>query len=400
MPPPSFRNIGAKTGTLAMSKTTILRILRLGLLLFAGASVVVTALPAGAQEPRERKTILELLFGKKKPKEVAPEPQIRKPRTVNRKKKTTPAVARTPEPAAVEKLPDARVVLVVGDFIAGSVGEGLIAAFETTPGITVERRTNGSSGIVRDDYYDWPQSLPGLIAETKPAVVVVSMGANDRQQMTVAGEKEKFRSEAWTKEYEARVARIAALARQDGKPLLWMGMPAFQSSALTADMTTLNNLYRAGVEKAGGEFVDIWDGFVDENGKFVLSGSDINGQQVRLRGSDGINFTKAGKRKLAFYVEKEIRRLLGDAAADGPGLQGDLKDLVVTTPPVEDEEITKTQPISLADPALDGGAALLGGAPIKGNGKSLREKLVEKGEIADAPAGRVDDFKMKTTATP
>ena len=399
MPPPIFRNIGAETETFAMSQTITTRILRLGIALFAGASVVVTALPAGAQEQRERKTILEFLFGKRKPREVAPEPQIRKPRTVNRKKKATSTVAKTPEPAAIEKQPDAKVVLVVGDFIAGSVGEGLIAAFETTPGIVVERRTNGSSGIVREDYYNWPETLPALIAETKPALVVVSMGANDRQSMTVAGEKEKFRSEAWTKEYETRVARIATLTRDSGKPLLWMGMPAFQSSALTADMTTLNNLYRAGVEKAGGEFVDIWDGFVDENGKFVISGSDINGQQVRLRGSDGINFTKAGKRKLAFYVEKEIRRVLGDAAADGPGLQGDLKDLVVTAP-AEDTEITKTLPISLSDPALDGGTALLGGTAIKGNGKSLREKLVEKGEIADAPLGRVDDFRLNKIATP
>ena len=164
-------------------------------------------------------------------------------------------------------------------------------------------------------------------------------------------------------------------------------------------MTTLNTIYRASVEKAGGEFVDIWDGFVDEDGKFVISGSDINGQQVRLRGSDGINFTRAGKRKLAFYVEKEIRRLLGDAAT-GPGLKGDLKDLVVMTPPAADAEITKTQPISLADPALDGGTALLGGTVLKGNGKSPREKLVEKGETADAPLGRVDDFRLKKTATP
>nr|WP_246200592.1 DUF459 domain-containing protein [Shinella kummerowiae] len=357
-------------------------------------------MPAGAQERTERKTILQLLFGTPKRKEVIREPEVRKPRTVNRKKKKPAAVIAKPAPVVIEKLPEAKVILVVGDFIAGSLGEGLATAFETTPGIVVERRTNGSSGIVRDDYYDWPASLPGLIAETKPALVVISMGANDRQQMPVAGEKEKFRSEAWTKEYEARVARLATLARDAGKPMLWVGMPAFQSSALTADMTTLNTIYRASVEKTGGEFVDIWDGFVDENGKFVISGSDINGQQVRLRGSDGINFTKAGKRKLAFYVEKEIRRLLGDAAADGPGLQGDLKDLVVATPPVEDAEITKTQPISLADPALDGGTALLGGATTKGNGKSLREKLVEKGEIADAPLGRVDDFRLDKTATP
>jgi hypothetical protein len=382
-----------------MSMTTTIRIVRLSLAIVVSASVFVTAMPAGAQERKERKTILEFLFGTPKRKEVVREPQVRKQRAVNRKKKQTTTVAKKPEPAAIEKLPEAKVVLVVGDFIAGSIGEGLVAAFEATPGIVVERRTNGSSGIVREDYYNWPTSLPGLITEIKPALVVVSMGANDRQQMSVATGKEKFRSEGWTKEYEARVERLARLGRADGKPLLWIGMPAFQSSAMTADMTTLNNIYRAGVEKAGGEFVDIWDGFVDENGKFVISGSDINGQQVRLRGSDGINFTKAGKRKLAFYVEKEIRRVLGDAAADGPGLQGDLKDLVVTAP-AEDTEIAKTQPISLADPALDGGTALLGGTVIKGNGKSLREKLVEKGEIADAPLGRVDDFRVNKVATP
>ncbi|UDF28270.1 UNVERIFIED_ORG: DUF459 domain-containing protein [Roseateles sp. XES5] len=378
-----------------------IRMIRFGLALAVSAGVFATAaVPAGAQERVERRSILQLLFGTPKRREIEPEPEFKKPRPVVRKKKTTAAIAKTPEPAAVEKLPDAKVVLVVGDFIAGSLGEGLIAAFETTPGIVVERQSNGSSGIVRDDYYSWPDSLPALIAEKKPALIVISMGANDRQQMVVAGEKEKFRSEAWTKEYEARVARIAAQAHEGGRPLLWMGMPAFQSSALTADMTTLNTIYRAEVEKAGGAFVDIWDGFVDEGGKFIISGSDINGQQVRLRGSDGINFTKAGKRKLAFYVEKEIRRLLGDAATDGPGLQGDLKDLLVVTTPTEDAEITKTQPISLADPALDGGTALLGGTTLKGNGKSLREKLVDKGETADAPLGRVDDFRANKTATP
>ena len=380
--------------------TMTIPIVRLGLALAVSASVFATPAPAAAQERVERKSILQLLFGTPKRREIYREPEVRKPRTVNRKKKQASTVAVKPKPAAVEKLPEAKVVLVVGDFIAGSLGEGLAAAFEATPGIVIERRANGSSGIVRDDYYDWPASLPALVAETDPALVVVSMGANDRQQMSIAGQGEKFRSEAWMKEYEARVDRIAALARSGGKPLLWVGMPAFQSSAMTADMTTLNTIYRAGVEKAGGEFIDVWDGFVDENGKFVTSGSDINGQQVRLRGSDGINFTKAGKRKLAFYVEKEIRRVLGNAAVDGPGLQGDLKDLVVLAP-AEDTEITKTQPISLADPALDGGTALLGGGEVaKGNGKSLREKLVEKGEMADAPLGRVDDFRRDKAATP
>jgi hypothetical protein len=57
------------------------------------------------------------------------------------------------------------------------------------------------------------------------------------------------------------------------------------------------------------------------NGKFIFTGSDINGQQVRLRGSDGINVTRAGKRKIAFLHEKSPPAgLLGDAAAVGVAL--------------------------------------------------------------------------------
>lgn len=66
-------------------------------------------------------------------------------------------------------------------------------------------------------------------------------------------------------------------------PLLWVGLPAFQSTSLSADLVGFNRLYRSHIEKYGGEFVDVWDGFVDEAGKFVITGYDMNGQQARLR---------------------------------------------------------------------------------------------------------------------
>ena len=90
-------------------------------------------------------------------------------------------------------------------------------------------------------------------------------------------------------------------------------------------MLAFNDIYRTAAESAGGEFVDIWDGFVDENGAFVDNGPDMNGQPVRLRGADGINLSKAGKRKIAFYAEKPLascsaanrqRQALAAACAD------------------------------------------------------------------------------------
>ncbi len=393
------------------------------LIFMAAAAMLVTgffATMAEAQEPVPRRTLFQRLFGGfvpqrrtyyEDPNEYPAQPRPRRIQKRRqqpaeqqrpRQQRAKPRVADAPPPApVVEKSPDAKKILVVGDFIAGSLGDGLKVAFEMTPGIAVETRANGSSGLVRDDYFNWPDSLPGYIGELTPSVIVVSLGANDRQVMRIGETKEKFRTDLWTAEYRKRVNALAALARKDNVPLLWVGMPPFQSTAMTADMVTFNGIYLEEVEKVGGKFIDIWDGFVDEEGKFVLTGSDINGQQVRLRGSDGINLTKAGKRKLAFYVEKDIRKLLGEAAAtdaDMPGAEG-LKDLVVTAP-LANEDIVKTPPIGVTDPELDGATALLGaGAPQKGTGKSPRDLLVEKGEVPAAPAGRIDDFRLAKPAT-
>jgi uncharacterized protein len=78
-----------------------IQIVRLGLALAVSAGVFATAaVPAGAQERVERKSILQLLFGTPKRKEVEPERQIRKPRTVTRKSCSSSA---TSSPAASAK---------------------------------------------------------------------------------------------------------------------------------------------------------------------------------------------------------------------------------------------------------------------------------------------------------
>lgn len=360
----------------------------------------ILSAPAAAQEQPQRRTLFQMLFGQKNRSVVTiEEAPVRKQRKVNRARTSTRKTVVAEEPKAVEKLPDAKKVLVVGDFLAGGLGEGLEAAFEQSPGTLIEVRTNGSSGVVRDDFYNWYEELPNVISEVEPAIVVIAMGANDRQPYRNILPGEKFRSEKWIEEYTRRVATLAKIARQDQRPLLWAGMPAFQSSSMTADMVTLNGIFRAESEKAGGQFVDIWDGFVDEAGKFIVTGSDINGQQVRLRGSDGINLTRAGKRKFAFYVEKEIRRLLGDNASSEAGALASAKLNDIVIEPVASADIIRTQPINLADPELDGGSVLLGASlPKRLEGKSPRDLLVERGEMADAPAGRVDDFRLVKSA--
>ena len=97
-------------------------------------------------------------------------------------------------------------------------------------------------------------------------------------------------------------------------PVFWVGLPSIRGSARPATWSISTNCSARRAEKAGIVFIDVWDGFVDEGGRFALQGPDFEGQIRRLRTSDGVYFTKAGARKLAHYVEREIRRV----ASRGP----------------------------------------------------------------------------------
>ena len=89
-----------------------------------------------------------------------------------------------------------------------------------------------------------------------------------------------------------------------------------------AQVIKLNELYKERAEKAGAHYVDIWDAFADVDGQYDAYGPDINGQNAKLRTSDGIHFTKAGSRKLAQFLEAEIKR-----AFDAAKPQNDIANL-------------------------------------------------------------------------
>lgn len=380
--------------------------------------------PALAQEGFFRRWSLRDLFTPRREPRVdpylyeAPRPPPHKIRKPPRKPKPAVeqgagphvrSVRRPAEPSApaapavpvIEKAADARVVLVIGDFLGAGIAEGLSTVFAENAKIRVIDKTSGSSGLVRDDFYNWPEQAKALIEQEKPAAVVVMMGSNDRQQMRVGDNRETPMSAAWMKEYTARSDKLAKAIAETKVPFVWVGMPAFKSSKMNTDMLAFNDVYRAVTEAAGREYVDIWDGFVDENGAFVTSGPDINGQPVRLRADDGINVTRAGKRKLAFYAEKPLDKLLG-ITPNGSEMALPAS-LPQATPGALNVPVTidRTVPVSLSDPELDGGTELLGAqAGPKGEPTSPGQKLVVQGIAPKAPSGRVDDFSWPPKPLP
>lgn len=394
----------------------------LALAALAAFSILIPA-TAHAQES-EKIGLLNRLFGQREVQRVEPAPVVKQPvaKEKPRKKRSSRAPvegAAAPQAAAISKHSDARTVLVIGDFLAGGLAEGLTTALTENPGVKVVDRSSGSSGFVRLDFHNWATEVDRLITSERPAAVIVMIGANDRQQMTVDGEREAIRSEAWNKEYAKRAEDLAKAVAARKVPLLWVGAPPFKSSKMMLDMMAFNEVYRAAATAAGGEYVDIWDGFVDENGAYIANGPDLNGQPARLRANDGINLARPGKRKVAFFAEKPLYKALGEDSAVagsavasairpayrmygpfGPSEVPEPADLDVVVDPNEVGPIDPARPVALRTPGLDGGVELLGAVTsTRTDAQTPGERLVVEGFAPAPPLGRADQSSWPQVAS-
>ncbi|HEX5498781.1 MAG TPA: SGNH family hydrolase, partial [Thermomicrobiales bacterium] len=353
---------------------------------------------------------------------------------------------RAPAPRKLEN-PPAATVLVLGDSMADWLAYGLEDALGDTPDLAVVRKNRAASGLIhydtRNEALDWPHVAREAIAATKPKFVVMMLGLNDRQTIHERGptaggtpstpgsatppplvpqdsaadaehgrrspnaandakskkdsvlNSYEFRTEEWAEAYSKKIDAMIAALRSGGVPVFWVGLPSIRGSKSTSDMLYLNDLYRTRAEKAGITYIDVWDGFVDDNGRFTIHGPDFEGQTRRLRVSDGVHFTKSGARKLAHYLEREIRRVMAPGA--------EVVALPTSEPQTPAPSATPGAATArpLAGPVLpltvsySAAQELLGAtddAPATPTSRRAARVLV-KGEAVSPPAGRSDDFK-------
>src|SRR4051794_5858950 len=307
----------------------------------------------------------------------------------------------------------------------------------------------------KGDPADWAAAAKGILATEKPDAIVVMLGLNDRVSIRDSGEKKtdkkdpkakssdaakpaakpdgtpdgaakpddkpadadladdatdadapaapektarsgsgtyEFRDERWVELYSKKIEEMIGVLKAKGVPVLWVGLPAVRGTKATSDMLFLDSLYRDAAGKAGITYVDVWDGFVDEAGRFLLRGPDFEGQPRKLRADDGVFFTKPGARKLAHYVEREITRLLASRSTPLA---------LPSEPATPDASAVPGQPAPrpLAGPILPLVASSVGTDQLLGGPGSrpaavdpLAARTLVKGEALAAPAGRADDY--------
>jgi uncharacterized protein len=345
-------------------------------------------------------------------------------------------------------------IVVMGDANADWLAYGLEDAYSEKPEIGVVRKHRTDSGLISYDPRrdtDWPQVAREIIAVEKPKFIVMMVGNNDRQtirekvpapppsgtpkanvppmqrapstappspparldleqqppeaverhlQMTPEQARQaaygpwEFHSEKWELAYIKRIDATIAALKSAGVPVIWVGLPSQRGTKSSEDTAYLNERYRSSAEKAGIVYADIWDGFVDESGRYSPQGPDVEGQVRRLRTSDGLYFTKFGARKLAHYVEREIDRIIGTKGM--PMALPIPVDPVQQAPkakPGEPTERPVAGPVMPLTVTRFGSEELLGGGPTSaGPADGTVIRSLTKGEPIAVPIGRADDF--------
>jgi lysophospholipase L1-like esterase len=282
--------------------------------------------------------------------------------------------------------------------------------------IGIVRKIKPDLGLVRDDAHldapEWSKAIRDLLATEKPSAIVVMLGLNDRlplrdripatkenttlpdnahppataaeTQRQRPGENHEFHTDKWTELYSKRIDDMIAAIKTKGVPIVWVGLPAIRGAKSTSDMSYLDELFRTRADKAGITYIDIWDGFVDDQGRYAVQGPDFEGQIRRLRGGDGVHFTTAGALKLAHYAEHDLRRLLS-------------KRVVPVALPGSDAgggTATAIGPVVPLDANAGEGDELLGAGrgPAPAMSDPIATRVMSRGAAIATPVGRADDF--------
>ncbi|WP_112664587.1 SGNH/GDSL hydrolase family protein [Microvirga flavescens] len=293
-------------------------------------------------------------------------------------------------------------IVVFGDALAAFASQGIDAVYAESEDVAVIRKTRNESGLARAAADEWPKFIrETLDGGQKITLAVVMIGVNDHAPIKDGNETYEPLSDRWRDIYRQRADGIVRAFKERGIPFIWIGLPPMRSDKLSEDLMAMNEIFREATERLGGDYVDIWQGFVDEDNRFTMAGPDVDGQPAKLRTNDGVLFTNAGARKLAHFADMEIKNLLEQHAATGMAARPDdgMQGPIVPTPETADIPALPSKPLigpvlPLTRPDLAQGGTLVSSPPrLQGERASPIQRSLREGAPSSPPPGRLDDFR-------
>ncbi|MEI7599699.1 MAG: DUF459 domain-containing protein [Aestuariivirga sp.] len=308
-------------------------------------------------------------------------------------------------------------VLSIGDALGGGLGAGLSRVTEPGGDYDVSIRFNEESGLARPEVYDWAATVPKILEGNAYDVIVVMLGANDRQMIRDGEMRYDFGTPEWAAAYTKQANLLLDQLAASKARVIWVAPPPMRDPDYDAAMTSIAALQKDLVEKRGMTFLDLRKQFTNPDGTYTDSTTDGAANIIKLRGRDGISFFKAGNNLMGEQVLAAIKAGEAPAAADvsesAPGEKTSRLDVPELN---KSDSEAKPDAVPLFGQAItDGGSYTVQPEGVTANAillaagdlgpeaalKTLRdiaptgsgaERLFKLGNPETAPAGRPDDF--------
>jgi len=203
-------------------------------------------------------------------------------------------------------------VAVIGD----SLSQGLGPAVEEWMNPNVVRVLSlgrQSTGLSRQDYFNWQAGMRQIVEEFRPDLVFVMLGSNDAQaQISPDGTAIPVGSVRWVQGYREQAARLLSEATSAGTRVVWVGIPIVEQRNRWDFYRRVNEIYRdTAVSDPLGAYLDTWSIFRAKDGGYRAFVRNERGVLQEMRAPDGIHFTPNG---YAYLGRMALRSAAGSFA--------------------------------------------------------------------------------------
>jgi uncharacterized protein len=235
-------------------------------------------------------------------------------------------------------------IAVIGDEMADGLQAGLLEILADNRRLAIRPKRLILNGLNRPDHSDKMKNLEDSLKTDPPQIAIVMLGAWDRVSLRDAqnGKRIAVGSPEWRTDYGARADRLMKALKRSKASVYWVGLPNARGADTNDDMQMINDVIREKLFLNGQKYIDAYAGFLDERGGYDAYGPDMTGKIVRLRDGEGVYFTMSGYRKLAHFVDRDLRRDLVQARTE--------RDIPLVGTDVEQSKINPDK-VKLADPA-------------------------------------------------
>ncbi len=194
-------------------------------------------------------------------------------------------------------------ILIIGDsMMMEGLGPTLQKALRQRKDIEVVREGRYSSGLSKPDFFNWPENLKKLLIKHNPDMLIISLGANDTQDIMVGKRRFQIDTEGWERVYAIRVINFLELATENNRKVLWVSLPvmgrmpyANRTRLINAITEDMSSFYPA-VSYENIEHL------LTQNGKYTSFIKGKDNKTIRLRSKDNIHVSTAGGQILTNYI--------------------------------------------------------------------------------------------------